>query len=243
MSQTNDKLIVVIPAYEPQKEFIDYAKEVSSFAKFVVVINDGSGYEYDCVFDEIAKLKNVVYLKHDVNKGKGCALKTAFEYCINNYDKEDIVVTADCDGQHASEDVIKVFNEALKNKECLILGSRDFTLANIPQKSQIGNTMFRRAFRFFYGLKVYDTQTGLRGFSVALAEDFLIVRGERFEYEMSVLIFAKKNKIKIIETPIKTIYPDDPKEHVTHYRPIKDSAKIMGVVLKNIWVPKKKNKK
>jgi len=243
VSETKNNLIVIIPAYEPQKEFIDYAKVVGDFAKLVVVINDGSSEDYNFIFDEISSLENVVYLRHEENKGKGCALKTAFKYCVENCDKEDIIVTADCDGQHASEDVINVYKEALNNTQCLILGSRNFKLANIPPKSQIGNTLFRRAFRFFYGLKVYDTQTGLRGFSVSLAEDFLLVRGERFEYEMSVLIFAKKNKIRIIETPIQTIYPDDPKDHVTHYRPIKDTLKIFNVVVKNIWVPKKKKKK
>ena len=236
-------LIVVIPAYEPDKEFIEYAKIISKSAQHVVVVNDGSGENYNYIFDKISKLENVSYLKHEINKGKGCALKTALKYCIENYEESAVIVTADCDGQHIPEDVIKVYKKTQENPECLILGSRDFTLKNIPPKSQIGNTMFRKAFKFFYRLNVYDTQTGLRGFTVSLAQDLLTVRGDRFEYEMSVLIYAKKNKIKIIETPIHTIYPDNPEDHVTHYRPIKDSLKIFGVVLKNIWVPKRKKRK
>lgn len=246
MVRMKNNLIVVIPAYEPQKGFIDYAKTVSESAHRVVVVNDGSGAEYDSIFDEIAKIENAVYLRHEQNRGKGCALKTAFAYCAENFDSEKVVVTADCDGQHDPQDVVKVCQAALENKDCLVLGSRDFTLSNIPPKSQIGNTMFRRAYRFFYGMKVYDTQTGLRGFSVSLAKEFASVRGKRFEYEMTVLIYAKKNDIKILEVPVKTIYPDDPKEHVTHYRPIKDSVKIYGVVLRNLWMrknPLRKNKK
>lgn len=243
MSQTKNNLIVIIPAYEPHRDFIAYAKTVSESAKCLIVINDGSGEDYDFIFNEIASVENVVYLRHNVNRGKGCALKTAFQYCAEHFAPQEVIVTADCDGQHASKDVINVYEAALANEDSLILGSRDFTQNNIPPKSQIGNSIFRGAFRFFYGQKVYDTQTGLRGFSVALGKEFTSVKGKRFEYEMTVLIYAKKNRIKIIETPIQTIYPDNPKDHVTHYRPIKDTVKIYAVVLKNLWMRKNKERK
>lgn len=243
MAQTKHSFIVIIPAYEPHRDFIAYAKTVSESAKCLIVVNDGSSKDYDYIFDEIASFEGVVYLKHEINRGKGCALKTAFEYCAEHFEPQEVIVTADCDGQHASDDVIRVYEAALANDDCLILGSRDFTQSNIPPKSQIGNSIFRGAFRFFYGQKVYDTQTGLRGFSVALGKEFASVKGKRFEYEMTVLIYAKKNRIKIIETPIQTIYPDDPKDHVTHYRPIKDTVKIYAVVLKNLWMRKNKERK
>lgn len=243
MAQEKNSLIVIIPAYEPHEDFIAYAKIVSESAKCLVVVNDGSGKEYDGIFDEIASIENVIYLRHEVNRGKGCALKTAFQYCAEHFGEKEIIVTADCDGQHASEDVLNVYQVALKNDDCLILGSRDFTKSNIPAKSQIGNTIFRDAYRFFYGIKVYDTQTGLRGFSVALAKEFALAKGKRFEYEMTVLIYARKNRIQIIETPIQTIYPDDPKDRVTHYKPIKDTVKIYAVVLKNLWMRKNKERK
>ena len=243
MVQTKDKLIVIIPAYEPHRDFVAYAKTVCQSAKRVIVVNDGSGEEYDEIFAEIEKLENVTCLRHTVNRGKGCALKTAFVYCVENFPPDDVLVTADCDGQHAPEDVVKVCEAALAEDDCLILGSRDFTQSNIPPKSQIGNTIFRRAYRFFYGVKVYDTQTGLRAFRVSLAKELATVRGKRFEYEMTVLIYARKNRIKIVEVPIKTIYPDNPKDHVTHYRPIKDTVKIYAVVLKNLWMRKNKERK
>ncbi len=238
-----NKLIVVIPAYEPTEDFIEYSVKVSKGANTLVVINDGSGAEYDYIFDEIEKIENATCLKHEKNLGKGCALKTAFNYCAQHFNGDYIIVTADCDGQHAVEDVFKVYEATKENIDCLILGSRDFTLSNIPRNSQLGNALFRKAYKFFYGLAVYDTQTGLRGCSVDLAKEFTVVKGKRFEYEMSVLIYAKKNAIKIIEVPIKTIYPENPQEHATHYKPIKDTVKIFLVVLKNLFVPKKRIKK
>ncbi len=239
MSQEKNSLIVIIPAYEPRKEFVDYAKIVCADAMRLIVVNDGSCEKYDPIFDEIAKIENVTYLKHEQNKGKGCALKTAIKYCAENFEDSDVIVTADCDGQHATEDVVKVYEAVLAHKDNLVLGSRDFTLENIPPKSQLGNSMFRNAYKFFYRLEVYDTQTGLRGFTVELAKELLEVKGKRFEYEMSVLIYAKKSYIPILEVPIRTIYPDNPKDHVTHYRPIVDGMRIFGVVFKNIGAKKR----
>ena len=64
------------------------------------------------------------------------------------------------------------------------------------------------------------------------AKAYVKVRGKRFEYEMSVLIYAKKHGIDIHEIPIETIY-DSVDNHVTHYRPIVDSLKIFWVVIRN----------
>ena len=48
-----ENLIVIIPAYEPPREFVDYARRVAEFARELVVVNDGSGSEYDGIFKEI----------------------------------------------------------------------------------------------------------------------------------------------------------------------------------------------
>ncbi len=229
-----EKLIVIIPAYEPPREFIDYAAKVSEFAGELVVVNDGSGAEYDEIFDAIAKLDNVKYITYEENHGKGYALKQAFAYCTDSYADDSILVTADCDGQHDINDIINVAEESFEYKSALVLGARDFDHPNMPKKSKIGNTNINRLFRLLYGLDLTDTQTGLRGFSVSLAKKLLTVRGDRFEYEMNMLIYTKKNDIPILEVPIRTIYPDNPEDHVTHFKAVRDSLKIVGTVIKNL---------
>ena len=229
-----ENLIVIIPAYEPPMEFIAYAKEVSEFVKALVVVNDGSSREYDSVFAEISAIENVKYITYENNHGKGYALKQAFGYCAETFDEGDICVTADCDGQHAVEDLIRVAEASSEHPETLILGSRDFELANVPKRSKAGNTNIRRMFRLLYGLKLNDTQTGLRGFSVSLAKRFLEVRGERFEYEMEMLIWSQKNDVDILEVPIRTIYPENPEDHVSHFKTFTDSVKVVSVTLKNL---------
>ena len=229
-----DKLIVIIPAYEPPREFIGYAKEVTSFAGELVVVNDGSSSEYDSVFNEIAAIENVKYITYGENHGKGYALKQAFKYCVEKYDEDYICVTADCDGQHDRTDIYRIAEASFEHPSTLVLGARNFDLPIVPKRSRAGNTNIRRIFRLLYGLNLSDTQTGLRGFSVKLAERFLNVRGDRFEFEMDMLIYSQKNDISILEIPIKTIYPDNPDEHVSHFKTIKDSVKIVGTVIKNL---------
>lgn len=232
--KSKDSLIVVIPCYEPPKEFIDYAREVANGCKRLVVINDGSKKEFDPVFDEIAKIENVTYLTYEENHGKGYALKMAFKYCVENFDKGDIIVTADCDGQHRTKDVYRVYKACLTHPCDLILGSRNFDLPNVPKKSKTGNVTTRRIFSALYGIKLYDTQTGLRGFSVETAEKFLQAKGNRFEYEMNMLIYSKKHGIRVLEIPIETVYAEDPKDHVSHYRPFRDSIRIMNATMSNL---------
>ncbi len=228
-----ENLIVVIPAYEPPPEFSEYAKSVAERVKRLVVVNDGSGEEYEMTFESIKALPNVSYISYGENHGKGYALKTALRYCLDNFKKDDIIVTADCDGQHRIKDIFGVFEAASTHPDALMLGSRDFNSPNVPRRSRSGNTKIRALFRIFYGINLYDTQTGLRGFSVATAERFLKVKGDRFEFEMSMLIFAKKHGIKIFETPIDTVYPENPEEHMSHFKTFSDSMRVLSVVLGN----------
>ena len=229
-----EKLLVIIPAYEPPREFIDYAVKVAAFAGELVVVNDGSNSEYDEIFKEIQEIENVKYITYEKNHGKGYALKQAFKYCSETYDEDYVCVTADCDGQHDVADIIRVADASFEHQSSLVLGSRDFDLPCVPKRSRVGNTNTRRIFSFLYGIKLTDTQTGLRGFSVKLAKEFLSVKGDRFEYEMDMLIYSKKKDIPISEVPIKTIYPDDPKDHVSHFKAIKDSLRIAGTLIKNL---------
>ena len=226
--------IAVIPAYEPPEFFVDYAKEIFEVVDRLVVVNDGSNSSYDDIFNRIDMLENTVVISYKENKGKGYALRKALDYCYRNFSFDDIIVTADCDGQHIIEDVDIVCEASIRHRESLILGSRNFTGSNVPKKSLAGNTTMRVLFSALYGINIYDTQTGLRAFSVEVGKKFLSVKGDRFEYEAGVLIFAKRNQIPIREVSITTVYPADEKDHVSHFKAVRDSVRVTAVVLKNI---------
>lgn len=232
MKDAYNKTIIIIPSYEPDELLIDYAKELTNgYFDNVLVIDDGSGESYQDIFKTLEKIKGVEVVYHEVNKGKGRALKTAYEYIKNNYKNVCGVITADSDGQHLAKDCFNIANEMKNGKRGLYLGTRDLLSENVPFKSRNGNRITSTVFKALYGKWLDDTQTGLRGF---LAEDldFMIgIEGERYEYEMQVLIDCVRNGIEFYPIPIDTVYIDN--NSASHFNAFKDSFRIYKIILKD----------
>lgn len=232
----NKRIPVVIPSYEPDNSLIQLCDNLSKqHCNNVIIIDDGSGSDYSHFFDEAEKKYGFVVLHHDVNKGKGRALKTAFSYMLEhkNDNAEDPIIgciTADSDGQHSLDDIFKCAKSLDENRNSLILGCRNFDGDNVPGKSKFGNKLTQKIFGFLCGLKISDTQTGLRGIPTDFMEYLLNVPGERFEFETHMLI-ETKNRLNIIEVPIETIY-DSKTDHKTHFNPFLDSIKIYWIFVK-----------
>lgn len=157
--------------------------------------------------------------------GKGKALKTGMRYYKENASYEDYagIITADSDGQHLAEDVKKIQKRLALGESKLILGVRNFDLESVPAKSRIGNKLTSLVFRFFLGLSISDTQTGLRGIPNSLIDLCLAIPGDRFEYETAMLMDVGK-AAEIEEVNIHTVYYDE--NQGTHFRPVKDSFLI-----------------
>lgn len=223
-----DRFYAVIPAYEPDEKMLAVIDDISSLTDFhIIVINDGSGKDKLPIFAEAAK--KAIVLTHEVNKGKGRGIKTALEY-IKEHEADTVgIVIADADGQHRVEDIIRV-SEALKSSpDKLIMGCRRFS-GKIPLRSKFGNNITKFVFSFAAGVKVSDTQTGLRGFSSKLIPFMLSVNGDRYEFEMNMLLECAREGIRFYEVPIETVYLG--KNESSHFNPIKDSWRIYKDILK-----------
>ena len=221
---------VLIPSLSPDDRLPAYVKELLA-AEFglILVVDDGSAEKYQPIFDEIATWDRCHVLHHDVNHGKGQALRTGFEYLKNHTDFQG-VITADSDGQHTVPDTLKLAAE-MSDKDELLLGSRDFSRnnPNVPPKSRFGNRITSGVFRVLYGQWLPDTQTGLRAFNRKLIDMMLQVKGDRFEYEMNMLIHCSNRKLPMRAITIETIYHDD--NAGTHFHPIRDSWRIYKLLL------------
>ena len=216
---------VVIPALNPSPALIDLIKALlSQGIPQVVVVNDGSGQEYKSIFEEISRLEHCTLLTHEVNRGKGRALKTAFAYCLENLSYLDGVVTADADCQHSVEDICRVATSLANNKHAMILGARDFSEPQVPRRSYLGNTVTSRIFQLLYGCYLRDTQTGLRGLASEDLPWLSQLPGERFEYEINMLIQARRRHIPLVEVTIQTIYINN--NCASHYCTLRDSSRI-----------------
>lgn len=221
-------MIVVIPAYEPDDKLIKLVSSIiNKFKCRILIIDDGSGKKYKDIFDKASAL-GAELLRHETNKGKGAALKTAFSE-LRKHNCNDVIITADCDGQHLPDDILKVYKCAINNKDKLILGTRHFS-GKVPLRSSFGNKITSTVFEVVNGEKVSDTQTGLRGFSSSMLEWLCIIEGDRYEYEMNMLLEADIHGYEIKEVPIETIYIEGNKS--SHFNPLIDSLKIYFPILK-----------
>lgn len=227
----------VIPLYRPEKVTVDFLEELRRTVPLkMVVVNDGSGAEYQAVFDRIAQIPDCLILNHACNQGKGRALKTAFAYLAKNFPDAAGAVTCDGDGQHTAADIERCYRAFLENPEKIILAVRDFTGKNIPWKSRWGNRSSTFLFRKLAGLDLIDTQCGLR----ALPMDFIKILpdkpGERFEFETIMLLEscnpANEKSFEILQLPIETVYHAN---HRTNFRCWHDSYQIIKILLKNRW--------
>ena len=215
------KLVPIIPALNPDDKLIKLVSELKKDFKDIIIVNDGS--ESDLVFNKLNK--DCIILTHDINKGKGEALKTAFQYYLDNLSNKYLgVVCLDSDGQHLSSDVIKL-SEVLEQEDKFILGTRLFNTKSTPLRNKLGNRITSKVFKWIYKVYIKDTQTGLRAIPNRLINLSLKTSGSRFEYELNVLIQLVKAKEKIKEVDIKTVYLKNSNKK-SHFKVLKDSIKI-----------------
>ncbi|MBQ9541081.1 bifunctional glycosyltransferase family 2/GtrA family protein [Ruminococcus sp.] len=223
-----DNIYIVIPAYEPDEKLTAVVEELYNETDCkLIVVNDGSGEDKRAVFESIKG--RAVLLEHEHNRGKGAALKTAFAYIKENVSGSYGVITADADGQHKTADIMRIADALEVHPDRLIMGCRKFT-GDIPFRSRFGNNMTRAVFRFAAGVGVSDTQTGLRGFSGSLTNFMLGLSGERYEFEMNMLLEAAREGIAFFEVPIETVYINDNKS--SHFKPVRDSLRIYRDIIK-----------
>ena len=211
---------LIIPAYQPDLNLVKLVRLVHAKSDLeIIVVDDGSDADKKVIFDKLDGLATV--LTHEHNQGKGQALKTAYAYILER-GAYGSIVTADADGQHKIWDIFRVVNQSQEHPGALILGARAFS-GKVPLRSAFGNKLTRFLFKQQTGVAISDTQTGLRAFTTNLLPFMLEVDGQRYEYEMNVLLAASKS-FPILEVPIETVYIND--NEGSHFRPIRDGLMI-----------------
>ena len=219
---------ILIPAYKPDDKLVALTNQLLTHNDLkLVVVDDGSGEAFRPVFDALDK--RVTLISYPVNKGKGGALKTGIRYIMDHMPECERLVTADADGQHRYADIRKVLDKSEEMPGALVLGSRAFD-GDVPLRSRFGNSMTRQVFAIASGVKIRDTQTGLRGFDRDGMRLFVDVPGDRYEYEINMLLTAARAEMPIYEVTIETVYLND--NESSHFNPLKDSLRIYACILK-----------
>ncbi len=225
------EITVIVPSFNPDEKLYHTIVGLREAGfEDILLVNDGSKAECLHYFEACDAFDEVTLLCHEVNRGKGAALKTAIAYAMEHRPEIIGAVTADGDGQHRPEDILACAEAMRKQKDHLILGVRDFTSPEVPPRSKFGNSMTSFVFRTGVGLKIKDTQTGLRALPRQWFDVLLQTKGDRYEYETNMLLDMKRVGIPFEQVTIQTVYIDE--NATSHFHPIRDSLRIYSQILK-----------
>jgi putative flippase GtrA len=225
---------VLIPTLDPDRTLCGIVDELHERGiGEIIVVDDGSAPECEEVFDELKKKPFCLLVRHNVNRGKGAALRTAFMKYLYEHPEGIGCVTCDDDGQHSVDDIINIAETFRKHPGALLLGQRDFSGSDVPWKSRFGNVLTRTVFRLLAGIRIGDTQTGLRAIPAEVMEEALSIRGNRFEFETEMLLRAWDDRVEFREIPIRTVYLNN--NSGTHFHPVRDAVRIYRVILGHLF--------
>ena len=214
------KEIVLIPAYCPDGCLCELVERLHAEGFGILVVDDGSGEAYRSIFEQVKPYARV--LTAEKNGGKGSALKKGMSALKEYFPEMEYFITADADGQHRVEDILRVRHE-LREGASFVLTMRRLH-RKIPFRSKIGNDLSRFIYTLLSGHFLRDNQSGLRGFKAEHISWLLQVAGEKYDYEMNTLYYADKQHVSITTLPIDAIYIDGNKS--SHFDPVKDTLRI-----------------
>ena len=232
--QDLSKITVVLPSLDPDEKLTAVIDGLLQYGfRDIILVNDGSKKENLHYFEDAERLHPEIHvLHHEVNKGKGAALKNAFQWFLQNRPESLGVVTVDGDNQHHPEDTRACCERMLKTHH-VVLGCRDFTQKDVPARSSFGNKTTSAIFKIFCGITLSDTQTGLRAIPADCLKTFCEVKGDRFEYETNMLLAMKDHGIPFEEQKIRTVYIEENKS--SHFRVVRDSWRIYKLILAHFF--------
>lgn len=216
--------VILIPSYEPDDLLVKTVTDLVENHFPVLVVNDGSGPEFDRIFDIVKPMAK--YLAFKKNKGKGAAMKYGYSKLLELFPDAKYIITADGDGQHALKDIIRVYDK-LEETDQLVFGVRDFG-KDVPFRSRFGNDFSKTTRSLLTKTYIQDDQCGLRGFPIRYLHRLQKIKGNRYEYEMNQIVSFQMMHVPMYTLPIETIYLDSNSR--SHFAPFRDTFRIQTII-------------
>ena len=198
------KIFVVVPAYNEEKTIAKVILDLMKMGFEIVVVDDGStDNTFNIVRNIIKEKKRGTLCEHLLNRGLGGAIRTGIEAAL--IEDPDVIVTFDADGQHDSQDILNISKPIINNEADVVVGKRNFE--EMPSSKKFGNEIMNIITLIFYGIKVNDSQSGLRAFNKKAAET-IIINARDYGVSSEIIGEIKRHNLRLKEVPIKTIYTD-----------------------------------
>ncbi len=193
------KICLLLPAYNESQTIGHIISQARIYIESIIVIDDGSSDNTA----QIAREQNVVVLQHEVNRGKGMALRTGFEYALaQGY---EIIITMDSDGQHEPADIPRFLKQLQYHHSDIVIGARVLDRKKMPLHRKLNNKLISKIGSWFCGQKVIDFQSGFRLIKSEVLRS-ITLETSRYETESEMLIKAGRMGFQIEALPIRTIY-------------------------------------
>ena len=206
MSQ--QKTIAAIPCHNEARHIGDVISQARLFVDRVIVVDDGSSDNTA----EVAEAAGSLVIRHEVNKGKGMAMNTAFQWARNNGILA--MVMLDGDGQHNPAEIPLVLKPVLEDEVDVVIGSRFLgSDSRIPIYRVLGQKVLIFSTNFGSGLKLTDCQSGFRAFSEKAIDALYFTRTKVGDVECESQFLIKENRLRVTEVPIVVNYDDDAKRN------------------------------
>lgn len=215
------KVAAVIPALNAQRTVARVVAEARRHIEPVVVVDDGS----TDATSEVAGAVGAVVLRHDVNRGKGAALKTGFAWALDR--GYDAVITLDADGQHLATEIPKFLENADLGDVDLLIGGRAHLFEHMLPRRRNANRFSAWCIAKCSGAPVTDSQSGFRRYSARLLRA-LKLHTDGFDLESEIIVLAGKRGLKIVTIPIDLGFVDG--ISTSHFRPLVDTLRITWTV-------------
>jgi glycosyltransferase involved in cell wall biosynthesis len=213
------KCCVLVPTYNNAKTLEGVIQSTFEYCDEVIIVNDGCT---DNTAEILAKYSQLKVVTHPVNQGKGVGLRNGFKKAIEL--GFDYVISIDSDGQHYPKDFIVFLDKIEKEPGSLIIGARNMTVENVPNKSTFGNKFSNFWFWAETGITMPDTQSGYRLYPVQRLKKIWLFT-TKFELEIEVIVKAAWRGIPVVSVPVSVYYAPEG-ERVSHFIPSRDSTRI-----------------
>jgi len=191
--------VALIPAFNEEETIEEVISRLKKIGLKSIVINDGSTDKTN----ELAKKSDAIVIKHIINMGKGEALKTGFNYVLNNMPGVKYVVVIDADMQYLPEEAVRILKPLQDRKASFVMGCRNWSI--VPLRHNFGNFVWRGIFNLLFKTNFKDTNCGFIGLSRKALEKIQKIHGG-YIIENMMLVEALKHKLRIKQIPVSVNY-------------------------------------
>ena len=214
----------LIPVYNHAATVAEVALGAARFLPGKVLVADDGSTDWPEHLDAFLAAHGIEVLHLPRNRGKGAAILAGLAHPEVN--RADYLITLDADGQHDPGDLpalLEILRDAAE-PDLLLVGCRDFSVANVPRTSKFGRKFSNFWFFLESGEHCADTQSGFRAYPVAALKKMRFL-ARRYNFETEVLTRAAWGGVRIVDVPVRVHYPERGKR-ISHFHKFRDNFRI-----------------